>query len=81
MAFAGIPHDSLIVISTYGCIQSKDDKYHFEAGLAKCLETLTPKIILVHGAMPREVFDPYMNHAEFRHYNDWIARRKGGKNG
>lgn len=81
VAFAGIPRDSLIVVSTYGCIKSKDDKYHFEAGLAKCLETLTPKIVLVHGAMPERIFAPYVGHVEFHHYNDWITRRKGGKNG
>ena len=81
VAFAGIPHDSLIIISTYGCIKSRDDRYHFEAGLAKCLETLTPKIVLVHGAMPERIFAPYAGQVEYHHYNDWISRRKGGKNG
>ena len=80
-AFAGIPHRAPIVISTYGCIKSQDDRYHFEAGLAECLETLEPSVVLVHGAMSREVFAPYEDHVEFRHYNDWITRRKGGKNG
>lgn len=81
IAFAGIPHDSIIVISTYGCIKSNDDKYHFEAGLEACLRTLTPKIVLVHGAMPEKIFGPYLKYAEFHNYPDWITRKKGGKHG
>ena len=81
IAFAGIPHDSIIVISTYGCIKSNDDKYHFEAGLEACLRTLTPKIVLVHGAMPEKVFGPYLKYAEFHNYPDWITRKKGGRHG
>lgn len=80
-AFAGIPKDSIIVISTYGCIKSKDDKYHFEAGLAECLKILTPKNVLVHGAMPEKVFGPYLKYTEFHQYPDWITRKKGGQNG
>ena len=29
IAFVGIPRNSIIVVSTYGCIKSKDDKYHY----------------------------------------------------
>ena len=81
IAFAGIPHDSIIVISTYGCIKSNDDKYHFEAGLDACLRALTPKIVLVHGAMPEKIFGPYLKYAEFHNYPDWITRKKGGRHG
>jgi hypothetical protein len=52
----GIPHDSIIAISTYGCIKTEDDKYHFEAGLEACMQALTPKIVLVHGAMAEKIF-------------------------
>ncbi|MCF0215810.1 MAG: DUF4417 domain-containing protein [Fibrobacteraceae bacterium] len=78
VAFVGVPHDSIIVISTYGCIRSKDDKYHFEAGLHECLKIIKPRIVLVHGAMPDKVFEPYLRYAEFRQYPDWITRKKGG---
>ena len=81
IAFAGIPHNSIIVISTYGCIKTKDDKYHFEAGLMECMRTLTPKIVLVHGAMPEKIFGPYLKYAEFHNYPDWITRKKGDKHG
>ena len=81
IAFAGIPYDSIIAISTYGCIKTKDDKYHFEAGLDACLRALTPKIVLVHGAMPEKVFGQYLKYAEFHNYPNWITRKKGGKHG
>ncbi len=81
IAFAGIPHDSIIVISTYGCLMSKDDKHHFEAGLDECMKILTPQIVLVHGAMPKKIFEPYLKYAEFHHYPDWISRKKGGDDG
>ncbi|MBQ3777440.1 MAG: DUF4417 domain-containing protein [Fibrobacter sp.] len=57
IAFAGIPHDSIIAISTYGCIKTKDDKYHFEAGLDACLRALTHKAlpqILQDGLKPMQ---------------------------
>ena len=81
VAFAGIPHNSIIVISTYGCIKTKEDKYHFEAGLDACVQTTTPEIVLVHGSMPGKIFEPYLKYAEFHNYPDWITRKKGGGNG
>ena len=81
IAFAGIPHNSIIVVSTYGCSMSKADKYHFEAGFAECMRILTPRIVLVHGAMPKKIFEPYLKYADFHHYPDWISRKKGGDDG
>lgn len=79
IAFTGVPRASLIVVSTYGCIKSREDKFHFEAGLHECLQTLTPKVVLVHGAMSEKVFGPYLRYAEFHQYPDWITRKKGGR--
>ena len=81
IAFAGIPHNSIVVVSTYGCIKSRFDKYHFEAGFEACMQTLTPKIVLVYGAMPKKIFGPYLKYAKFHNYLDWITRKKGGNNG
>jgi hypothetical protein len=81
IAFAGIPHNSIIVISTYGCLKTNNDKYHFESGLEECLKTLTPRIVLVHGAMPMKIFKPYLKSTEFHHYLNWISRKKGNENG
>lgn len=81
IAFTGIPHNSTIVVSTYGCIKSKDDKFHFAAGLYECMQTLTPKIVLVYGAMPNKIFEQYFKYAKFHHYKDWISIKKEGENG
>lgn len=81
VAFAGILRNSFIVISTYGCIKTKNDKCHFEAGLAECMKVLTPHTVLVYGAMPKNIFEPYLKYADFHHFPDWISRKKGRKNG
>lgn len=75
IAFAGIPHDSIIAISTYGCIKTEDDKYHFEVGLDACLQALTPKIVLVYGARLEKVFGAYLRYAKFHNYP--LCREKG----
>lgn len=38
VAFLGAEKHSIIAIGTYGCFRTKDDKYHFEAGLSVCLK-------------------------------------------
>ena len=52
VAFLGIEKYSIVAIGTYGCIQHRDDKYHFEAGLESMLCTLEPAVVLVYGVMP-----------------------------
>ncbi len=78
IAFLGLPRHSITCIGTYGCINSREDKYHFQAGLESMLETLEPKLIPVYGAMPSEVFGNYLHFAEFIQYPDWITRMHGG---
>ena len=56
VAFLGAPRNSILAIGTYGCIQNKDDKYHFKAGLESMLETLEPDTVLVYGSMPDTIF-------------------------
>jgi len=78
ISFLGVEKHSIIAISTYGCIRSKDDKYHFAAGLYEMLQTLDPQVVLVHGTMPSSIFDYYLNTCTFINYPDWISRMKGG---
>ena len=77
-AFLGVEKHSIVAVGTYGCFQTRDDKYHFEAGLASMMETLEPEIVLVYGSMNEKVFGPYLNSAQFVSYPDWITRMKGG---
>lgn len=78
VAFLGVEKNSIVAIGTYGCFKTRDDKYHFEAGLAAMMETLEPEIVLVYGSMNPKVFGPYLHSAQFVAYPDWTTRVKGG---
>ena len=76
IAFAGIKHNSPVVVSTYGCIQGKENKYYFRSGLEAMIEELRPSLVLVHGSMPKEVFTAVENRSEFIQFPNWISRVK-----
>lgn len=78
IAFIGLPKHSIICIGTYGCIESRADRYYFAAGLEAMMETLMPQIVLVYGAMPISIFGDHLNYAEFVQYPDWTSRMHGG---
>ncbi len=78
VAFLGVEKNSIVAIGTYGCFKTRDDKYHFEAGLSAMLETLEPAIVLVYGSMNETVFGQYLKSAKFIKFSDWITRMKGG---
>jgi len=79
IAFLGAPKHSILCIGTYGCIQSREDKYHFKAGLEAMLETLEPEIVLVYGSMPGSVFNDYLHNTHFVQYDNWTKSRHGDK--
>ena len=37
---------------------------------------LTPKVVLVHGAMPQDVFADALPLAEFHQYKDWTSQKR-----
>lgn len=78
VAFLGVEKYSIVAIGTYGCVKTREDKYHFEAGLAAMMETLEPEVVLVYGSVNKKVFGPYLNFARFVAYPDWIIRMRGG---
>ena len=78
LAFLGVEKHSIYAIGTYGCCKTRDDKYHFQAGLTAMMETLEPAVVLVYGSMNPKIFDPYLRYAKFVHYEDWITRVKRG---
>lgn len=78
VAFLGVEKYSIVAIGTYGCSQTRDDKYHFEAGLSAMMETLEPEIVLVYGSMNPRIFESYIRQARFISYPDWITRMKRG---
>ena len=75
-AFLGAPKHSIVSISTYGCIQSREDKYFFKHGLSSMLEELEPEAVLVYGAMPKSVFSEYLNLTRFVNYPDWTSSKR-----
>lgn len=79
VAFLGAPKHSILAIGTYGCIDGKDNKYHFKAGLEEMLYELEPKDVLVYGSMPDSVFADYLHCTKFHQYDDWMTIKKGGK--
>ena len=78
VAFLGAQKHSIVAIGTYGCCRSKDDKYHFEAGLSAMMEILEPEVVLVYGSMNPKIFDKHLRYARFISYPDWITRMKRG---
>lgn len=74
IAFLGVEKHSIVAIGTYGCINTKDDKYHFSAGLDAMIATLEPTVILVYGNMPEKIFGRYKDFVIFHQLPDWISR-------
>ncbi len=82
VAFLGVEKNSIVAIGTYGCIQTREDKYHFKAGLEEMLFELNPRVVLVYGSMPNSVFGDYIKTTQFIQYEDWTTRihkEKGGE--
>lgn len=75
-AFLGVEKQSLVSIGTYGCIQGKENKYHFRAGLEAMIEELEPEAVLVYGPMPQRVFGGLDQRTSFIQYPDWISMQR-----
>ncbi len=79
VAFVGIEHNCPVVVSSYGCIQGKENKHHFRAGLEAMMNELEPSHVLVYGPMPEKVFAGVKGYSEFVQFPDWVSRVKGGE--
>ena len=73
--FLGAPKDSILAISTYGTVRTREKQLGFRVGLIAMLEELTPTDVLVHGPMPQTVFDGLKQRTRFHHYDDWITMK------
>ena len=58
--FLGIPQNTIVSVSTVGCLGDKDDEDLFTEGLAVMVETLKPSHILMYGKRGRNFFDKYI---------------------
>lgn len=75
-AFIGVEKNSIVSISTYGCIRGNENRRHFRDGLCAMMEYLAPRMVLVHGAMPDEVFCDVVDLADFHQFDNWIAQKR-----
>lgn len=74
LAFLGFEKHSIVSIGSYGLVKSADEKKHFKAGLEGMLKYLEPKVVLVYGSMPSEIFTDYMRTViQFYQYPDWTT--------
>ena len=57
--FDGIEENKTVAVGTHGCIKRKEDKIFFKVGLARMVQMLSPKTIIVYGSAPDNIFKPY----------------------
>lgn len=57
--FDGIEENKTVAVGTHGCIKRKEDKIFFKVGLARMVQRLSPKTIIVYGSAPDNIFKPY----------------------
>jgi len=79
-AFQGVDKQSIVSIGTYGCIRGNENKEHFKAGLKAMLEYLEPKVVLVYGPMPDDIFNPLLSLTKFIRFDDWTKLMKSLSN-
>ena len=66
--FLGIPKNTIVSVSTHGCIRSKEEKTYFRNGLEEMLRVLEPTDVIVHGFMPDSVFADFMDKTRFHRF-------------
>ena len=66
--FLGVPKNSIVLVSTHGCIRFDEQKRIFKSGLKKMIEFLEPTDVLVHGFMPEKVFAEFEGSVRFHRY-------------
>lgn len=72
--FLGVPKNSILSVSTHGCIRSNEEKDYFRKGLKAMLVILEPMDVLVHGYMPDEVFGDFLSLTRFHRYKSQFEK-------
>ncbi len=57
--FDGIEKNKTVAIGTHGCCKRKEDREFLKRGLAELVKRLSPKSIVVYGAVHDSIFKPY----------------------
>lgn len=66
--FLGIPKGYIVSISTHGCCKTRKQKENLKNGLSKMLEVLEPADVIVHGCMPKSIFDEFETQTRFHRF-------------
>ena len=74
--FDGVPEHSIVAISTHACLKHEDQRSSVKRGLYAMMEVLEPETVIVHGAMPKDIFEPYLDKADFHQYDSWLVQMK-----
>lgn len=70
-AFLGVPKGQICAMGTYGQIRDPEKRKLFKDGLGVALEAVQPKLVLVYGNMPDDIFGPYKSETKFISYPSW----------
>ncbi len=70
--FLGVPRNSIVAISTHGCLRTKEEQQYFRKGLNEMLNRLEPEHVVVHGRMPEKVFGDVLEKSHFHRYPSLI---------
>lgn len=71
VAFVGIPCDSIVSVGTYGCSQIRDEKRLLHLGFIEMLNVLHPRIVVIYGPMPRDVFCEFPYEPKLLQFDNW----------
>ena len=66
--FLGVHRERIVSVSTHGCITTKPQREMFRIGMEAMMDSLRPRVILVHGYMPDDIFGQFQGQAEFHRY-------------
>jgi hypothetical protein len=80
-AFLGIPKNNVISVGSYGCIQGKENKKYFIEGFREMMKELNPKVVIIYGAIPKQILVEFGNKVKLLQFDDWITTKRGEKYG
>lgn len=72
-AFAGLDKNSNLAVGSLGCIKNKEERKYFVEGLRELIKRLQPKNLVVHGAAPKKIFEPYADETNILHFPSWTT--------
>ena len=71
--FEGLDKNSNLAVGSLGCIKNREERRYFVEGLRELMERLKPKNLVVYGAAPKKIFEPYANETNILHFSSWTT--------